>query len=188
MPSNGPSRGGFAARIEDLVLGRGRRWYRWFVRAVVAVLVVVLLVDVLWLVTDALGASVFSPAVVDGLWTVTATALALFLLTGLLQFLVLGRLFDRGTEEVTQSAAELERTAGEVADAAAEVEKLSDTVATEAAPDGRPSETVKKQADEIKGEMAGAEQTADEVKEKLQDQQEPPVATDEERGTDTDED
>jgi hypothetical protein len=179
MASDDSSDDRVAARAEDLVVGRGRRRYRWFVRAVLAVLLVVLLVDAVWLVADALGTSPFPPAVVDGLWTLTAAALTLFLLTGLVQFLVLGRNFERGTEEVTQSAEELEKTAEEVAEAAEEVEKLSDTVATESNPDERTAEAVKEQADEIKGEMEGAERTADEVKGKLQEQGPPEDESDE---------
>lgn len=171
MASDGSS-DGFAARIEEFMLGHGRRWYRWVVRAVVAFLVVMLLIDAVWLVSDALGAPVFSPAITDTLRTLTTAALTLFLLTGLVQFAVLGRAFERGTEEVAQSADELEQTATEVKEAAEEVEQLSDTVGSETA-DDETTEELREQTDEIKGEMAGAERTASDIKDKLETQHDP---------------
>ena len=170
MASDDPSSGRVTARIEDSVVGRGSGRYRWFVRAVLAALVVLLLVDAIWIITDALGVSLFSPAVVDVLVSLTAAMLTLFLLTGLLQFLVLGRAFERGTETVAQSAAEIEQAAEEVAEAAGEVEQLSDTVA-QTDTDERTAGNLKEQADDIKDEMADAEQTADEVKDTLQGQE-----------------
>ena len=171
MASDGSS-DGFAARIEEFMLGRGRRWYRWVVRAVVVFFLVVLLIDAVWLVSDALGSPIFSPAITDVLRTLTTAALTLFLLTGLVQFAVLGRAFERGTEEVARSADELERTATEVKEAAAEVEQLSDTVDSAAA-DDETTEGVREQTDEIKGEMKGAERAASDIKEELESQHDP---------------
>jgi uncharacterized membrane protein YcjF (UPF0283 family) len=170
MASDDSSSGRFAARIEEFVFGRGRRWYRWFVRIVVLLLVVVLVLDVVWVVTDVLGTSVFSPAITGGLRVLTAALFTLFLLTGLVQFLVLGRVFERGTAEVAQSADELEKTAEEVTEAASEVEELSETVAGPESDEM--SDDVKEQTDEIKGEMENVERTASEVKDKLDAQRE----------------
>lgn len=171
MSSDRSSAGSFTARLEDLVLGRGRRWYRWVVRAVVALLAGVLLVDAVWLLADVSGTSLFSPVVVAGLRTLTAVALTLFLLTGIVQFLVVGRAVERGTETVSRSASELERAADEVAEAAAEVERLSDTVATQTTADPE-TDAVAEQADEIVDEMTDTERTASEVKSTLEDRTE----------------
>lgn len=158
-----------ATRIEDTVLGSGGRRYRQFIRVLLGGLIIVLALDALWLVTDALGISAISSAVVDGLWLLTATILTLFLLTGLLQFLVLGRAFERSTEEVAQSASELEQTAEEVVEAAEEVEKLTDAVATQPERDEQVAD-VKEQANEIKDEMESVERTATETKDALREQ------------------
>lgn len=173
MSGDSSSSGGFGARIEEFVLGRGRRWYRRFLGVVVVFFVVVLCADAVWLVTDTLGSSVFSPALTDSLGTLTAVAFTLFVLTGLVQFLVIGRAVARGTEEVAQSADELERTATEVKDAAAEVEELSDAVGSQPEPDETTTEEVKAQTDEIKGEMEGAEQAASDIKDALDGGREP---------------
>lgn len=100
----------------------------------------------------ALGVVDLSPAVVATFEFAAGAAVALFVLLGLVQFVVIARAYEYGTEQVAASAEQLEQAAEEVEQAAEEVDETADTV-EEAATE---VETAAKEVDEATEQVEAA--------------------------------
>ena len=162
MPDDSPF-GRLGGRFEALLFGERARAYQLFVRAmfVLAAALAVAYVAVQGgLVT--LGSEAASV-----LGAATAVAVAVLVLSGIVEFVVLGRVYQRGTTEVAQAAADLEHaaeqleeTAAELEETAEEVEGAAETVEGAAADIEETGEHVEEAA-EVRDRTAGAKETAD---------------------------
>ncbi|WP_226022337.1 hypothetical protein [Halomicrobium salinisoli] len=144
---------GPAARLERLMLGRGEAAYRRLV-VVVGLLTGVLVVAYGLLALDVVALSSGLTAAVE---IAAAVAVAVFVLLGALQFVVLGRAVERGTQRVAETTEQLERAAEEVETAAEDLEETAEEVADESAdpPEAvdaarERTETAKEVADDVK--------------------------------------
>jgi ABC-type multidrug transport system fused ATPase/permease subunit len=108
-----------ADALEDLLVRRFRRQYAAAIRAVTALSGVLVAVSALLLFTDQAGldAGDYGPIL-----EVTGVVVSLFVVLGVVQFVLLARAVDRTAEEVTKAADEMETGAEEVVEAATEVE------------------------------------------------------------------
>ncbi|MFC7018926.1 MULTISPECIES: hypothetical protein [Haloarcula] len=162
MPDDSPF-GRLGSRFEALLFGERARAYRLFVRAMfvlAAALAVVYVAAQGGLVT--LGSEAASV-----LGVATAVAVAVLVLSGIVEFVVLGRVYQRGTTEVAQVASELEHaaeqleeTAAELEETAEEVEGAAETVEGAAADIEETGEHVGEAA-EVRDRTTGAKETAD---------------------------
>ncbi len=119
---------GPADALESIVFGPTASAYRRFVRLVIALTVVLA-------VANALVISEIVPAgagLAEALYLAGVGVFAVFVVSGLVQLVVLARAYERGTQEVAQSAAQLETAAAAVADTAEEVESAASEVETAA--------------------------------------------------------
>lgn len=136
-------------------------WYRWFVRLLVAIVVVLGAVHLVRLVSeDALGLSATSLGVLE---LATGLALGLFVLAGAVQLLVFARGIHRREAIVAASAEDVERSADDVTEAAEELEKaVEDPERIETAP-----EEIESTVERAEAQATGAKETAEKVKGEL---------------------
>jgi len=149
---------GLLARFQAAVVDE-ESGYRQFVRAAgVATAGLVLAYALL-----TVGVVDLSPAVVSTFEIAAGVAVALFVLLGLVQFVVIARAYEHGTEAVAETAAQLERAAEEVETAAEEVDETAETV-EEAATE---VETAAKDVDQATERAEDASASVDEATEKV---------------------
>lgn len=123
-----PGLGWLGRRLESLMFGRYERSYRLFSRTVVAATLLLGLANLLvWL--DVVSVA---PGTAGLLETAGAVAVALFVLLGSFQLLVLARVLERESTNVATQAATLEARAGEVTETADELESTAETLETTA--------------------------------------------------------
>jgi methyl-accepting chemotaxis protein len=150
---------GLLARFQAAVLDEGST-YRQFVRAT-GVATVGLVGAYLLL---ALNVVPLSPAVVSTFEIAVGIAVSVYLLLGLVQFVVIARAYEHGTETVAETADQLEQAVEEVETVAAELDETAATVedaATEV-------ETAAKEVDEATEQVADTDpDIADEAAERV---------------------
>lgn len=142
-----------ADRLEDLLVRRFRGQYRRVVQGLTVLSVLLVVVAGVLFLTDQAGldAGTYSP-----LLQVTGAVVSLFVLLGVLQFLLLARAVDRTAGEVTAAAEEVETGADEVVEAADTVEAGADEVETAAEDVETAAKDVETVADDVE---AAAEET-----------------------------
>jgi methyl-accepting chemotaxis protein len=133
-------------------------WYRWFVRGLLVAAGLVGLVHLVRATTDSLT---LSGGGTELLSLLTSVVVALFVLAGALQLLLVARGVRRREETVAESAAGVEQSAEEVRSAA---EELEETVEQSVEAAGAPEET----AEELTDRAKHVEEQADEVKEAVE--------------------
>lgn len=144
---------GLLARFQAAVLDE-ESTYRQFVRAT-GVATVGLVGAYLLL---ALNVVSLSPAVVSTFEIAVGIAVSVYLLLGLVQFVVIARAYEHGTETVAETAEQLEQAAEEVETVADELDESAATVEDAAAD----VETAAKEVDEASEQVDEAtEQVAD---------------------------
>jgi methyl-accepting chemotaxis protein len=162
MPDDSPF-GRLGGRFEALLFGERARAYRLFVRAtfVLAAALALAYVAVQGGLVS-LGADAASM-----LGVATAVAVAVLVVSGIVEFVVLGRVYQRGTTEVAQAAADLEHAAEQLEETAAELEETAEEVegAAEtvegAAADIEETGAHVEEAAEVRDKTTGAKETAD---------------------------
>ncbi|MFB6308051.1 MAG: hypothetical protein ABEH35_01855 [Haloarculaceae archaeon] len=181
-----------SGRLERLLFAN-ESLYRQFVRAVfVVTAALVLAFGVARAGLLGLGptASVFG--------TAAAVAVAVFVLTGIVQFVVLGRAYERGTREVAETAdtleeaaEEIEQTAQQLAETATEIESAAqqvdgaadeveeaaeqvgeETAAEDAETAAEQAETVREQATDVQAQTEDVQETASDLKETVSEKKE----------------
>ncbi|WP_135303587.1 hypothetical protein [Haloarcula amylovorans] len=159
MADSGPEPSG----LESLLFGERADLYRRFVRATGVVTVVLVAVYAVvragWV---GLGAGTTA-----ALGTAAGVAVAILVLAGLVEFVVLGRVYQRGTTEVAQTAAELEAAAEQLEETAEELETTADTVEDAADTVDEAATDVERTAEDVEeaAEWAGADDAANRVTE-----------------------
>jgi len=114
--------------LERLLFGPTASLYRQFVLAIVVVTALLAVANAM-----VIGEIVaVSPAVAGALRAAGAVALTLFVLAGVIEAIVLARAYERGTQEVAKTAAELESAAADVAETAEDLETAAEDVETAA--------------------------------------------------------
>lgn len=117
--------GRFGEIVEQLV---DAPLYRWVQRAVVIVTALLLLANAVILTeilaVDTATASLF--------WDAMLLGVAVFVLTGMLQVVAMGRRFDRGAATVQRAADDLEQAATDVEMTADELDAVSESIETAA--------------------------------------------------------
>lgn len=133
-------------------------WYPWFVRGIVALVVVLGVVHLIRYTTDALS---LSPGGAQLLDLATSVAVTLFVLAGVVQLLVYARGVRRRETAVATTAEQVERSAEDVEKVATELEQVAKD------PDGVDPETVEQQAKTAEETASKAKETAESVKKDL---------------------
>lgn len=133
-------------------------WYPWFVRAIVALVVVLGVVHLLRYTTDLLTLSSGGAALLE---LVTSVAVTLFVLAGVVQMLVYFRGVRRRETAVATTAEQVEKSAEDVEKVATELEQVAKD------PDAVDPETVEQQAKTAEETASKAKETAESVKKDL---------------------
>lgn len=154
-----------ADALEDVLVGRFRRQYAMVVRALTGASVLLVVVAGALFLSDRAGleAGAYGP-----LLSITGVVLSLFVLLGLLQFLLLARAVDRTAEDVTEAAAQVESGAEDVTKAAREVEAGAEEVETAAEDVETVAKEVETVADEVETSGGGPPPEATEIGEQAE--------------------
>ena len=116
--------GRLGARLERVLFGERATAYRRFLQAV---FVTALGLGGAYLLA-ATGVVPVDTSVTDLLGAAAGLTVAVLVVLGIVEFVVLGRVYQRGTEAVAETAADLEQAAEHLEETAADLEETAETV------------------------------------------------------------